>query len=211
MFSVIFDMDGTLLDTQAICIPAWDYAGAKQGIEHMGDHIYAVCGMNKAGWMGYLKDNFKTLDISRFIDDTHEYYDKYLVVHLKPGAKELLDYLKARNVKIAIASGSGQATIEHHLNEVGLNGFFDATTGGSDVENGKPAPDIFLNAARLLNVAPESCYIFEDSANGIKAGYAAGMKCIGVPDIVDFPEEITHMLTAKLKTLDEAIEIFEAL
>ncbi len=211
MYSVIFDMDGTLLDTQKICVPAWENAGALQGIKGVGDHIYNVCGMNETGWTGYLKEHFPSLDIPKFKLDVREYIRENGKLRLKKGAKELLDYLKARGVKIGLASGSSTATIEHHLNEVGVTDYFGAIAGSHDVKNGKPAPDVFLLAAKRLGVKPCDCYIFEDSANGIRAGYSAGMKCIGVPDLADFDREVKALMTAEYESLDEAIELFEKL
>ena len=209
MFSVIFDMDGTLLDTQKICVPAWEYGGNQQEITGMGNHIYNVCGMNETGWTAYLTKNFPTLDIQKFKQDVRAYITKNGKVKFKKGAQELLNYLKSRGVKMAIASGSSMQSITHHLNEVNATEYFYAIAGSHDVLNGKPAPDVFLLAAERLGVSPSECFVFEDSENGIKAGSAAGMKCIGVPDLVDFSDEITKLLFAKLSSLDEAINLFE--
>ncbi len=209
MFSVIFDMDGTLLNTQKICIPAWEYAGNLQGIKGMGEHIYKICGMNETGWTAYLSNNFPSLDISKFKQDARAYIIENGKVKFKKGAKKLLDYFKSRGIKMAIASGSSMQSINHHLNEVHAAKYFDAIVGSHDVLNGKPAPDVFLLAAKKLCVNPSDCFVFEDSANGIKAAYAAGMKCIGVPDLVDFEGEIAELLFRKLSSLDEAIELFQ--
>lgn len=211
MFSVIFDMDGTLLDTQRIFIPAWDFAGNNQGIGRMGEHVYRLCGMNEPGWTSYLETTFLMLDIPRFKQDVRSYISQEGKVAFKPGASALLEYLKSRNIKMAVASGSSRGSIGHHLNAVNAAGYFDAVTGGSDVKNGKPAPDIFLNAARLLGVEPESCFVFEDSENGIRAGHSAGMKCIGVPDLVPFDADTKALMFAELSSLSEAIELFEKL
>lgn len=211
MFSVIFDMDGTLLDTQKICVPAWENAGALQGIKGVGDHIYNVCGMNEIGWVGYLEEHFPKLNITDFKRDVREYIAINGKIALKKGAKELLDYLKARGVKMGLASGSSIATIEHHLDEVGVRDYFGAIVGSHDVKNGKPAPDVFLLAAKRLRADPRDCYIFEDSANGIRAGYSAGVKCIGVPDLADFDSEVKALMTAEFTSLDEAIELFKKL
>lgn len=209
MFSVIFDMDGTLLDTQAICIPAWEYAGNLQNIPNMGECIQYVCGMNEIGWTKYLADNFKTLDIDLFKTEARKYIVQNGTVKLKKGAKELLEFLKENNIKIGVASGSSKKTVESHLKEAGVFEYFCSLTGGNEVKNGKPAPDVFLKAAESMGVDPKDCFIFEDSSNGILAGYNAGMKCIGVPDIVPFNEEIKSKMFACLNSLDEAIEIFK--
>ena len=87
--------------------------------------------------------------------------------------------------------------------------YFDAIVGGNEVINGKPAPDIFLLAAERLGVKPCECYVFEDSSNGIKAAYNAGMKPIGVPDIAKLDSETKKFLFAEIGQLDEAIAVFE--
>lgn len=211
MFSVIFDMDGTLFDTQKIFIPAWEYAGKKYGFENMGAHIPAVCGVNPKGCDDYLRKTFPTLDIDSFKAVVRTYVEENMVVKFKEGAEELLSFLKQNGVKIALATGTSRPSTEHHLKEVNLSDFFDATVCGNEIENGKPNPDIFLRAAQLLNANPEDCFVFEDSVNGIKAGYNAGMKCIGVPDVVTFSDEDRKMMFAELESLDKAIPILQNL
>lgn len=209
MFSVIFDMDGTLLDTQRICVPAWEYAGRKQGIIGMGEHVYTVCGMNENGSTAYLKNNFKDLDVPVFKSQIRKYIIDNGVVRFKPGAEELLGFLKENHIKIALASGTSRNSINSHLSKLGIEGCFDAIVGGGDVENGKPAPDVFLKAAGLIGAAPETCFVFEDSANGIRAGHAAGMKCIGVADLVEFDSQTKELMFTEFKTLFEGIEFFK--
>lgn len=209
MFSVIFDMDGTLLDTQRICVPAWEYAGKKQGILGMGNCIADVCGMNEIGSTAYLKQNFSELDIELFRKNVREYILENGKVIYKKGAEALISFLKENGIRLALASGSSHESINHHLNEVGATDVFDVIVGGKDVENGKPAPDIFLLAAQKLGTKPKDCFVLEDSENGIRAGHAAGMKCIGIPDVVPFSKEVRGLMTAHLSSLDEAIEIFK--
>lgn len=209
MFSVIFDMDGTLLDTQRICFPAWEYAGLLQGICGMGSYLKNVCGMNNYGSDKYLNDNFPELDVKKFKDDARQYIQENGIVTFKEGAKELIDFLKVNNIKIGLASGTSRPSVEHHLKEVGIEGVFDALVCGTEVENGKPAPDIFIKTAKDMGVNAENCFVFEDSPNGIIAAYEAGMKCIGVPDIIEFTDDTKSLMFAELKTLSEAIEIFK--
>ena len=209
MFSVIFDMDGTLLDTQRICIPAWDYAGKKQGYENMGRFIPELCGMNQPAIEKFLNENFPNIDAKLLWEDSKEYIIKNLTVRFKDGAKELLDYLKNRGIKIGLATGTSRPSTLHHLNAVGAVDYFDASICGPEIENGKPAPDIFLKVAELLGVKPETCFVFEDSQNGIIAAHAAGMKAIGIPDIAHFSNETKSLMYCELKSLHEAIEIFD--
>ena len=209
MFSVIFDMDGTLLDTQKICVPAWDYAGENQGYNNVGALIENVCGMNEKGWTDYLLKNFPQIDLIKFKNEMRQYIIDNLEVRFKKGALELLEFLKSNNIKMAIASGSSKETILHHLTQVNAMDYFDGFVGSHDVVNGKPAPDVFLKAAELISAKPEDCFIFEDSANGIIAAHTAGMKCIGVPDMVAFSQEIKDIMFAELNDLSEAIPILK--
>ena len=211
MISVIFDMDGTLLDTQRICIPAWDWAGERQGFKNLGQHIPAVCGKSDAGWQKYLRENVPGLDVPKFSEEAKEYVIKNLVVKYMPGAEELVKFLYEKGIKIAIASGSPHELINHYLGKVNGAKYFDVVVSGSDVEHSKPAPDIFIYAAQKLGTEPKDCYVLEDSENGIKAGYAAGMKCIGIPDIVQFSDEVKSLETKEYKSMFEALEYFKSI
>ncbi len=208
MFGVIFDMDGTLLDTQRICIPAWEYAGRIQGVQGAGEHIPNVCGMNGEGSNRYLRENFPSIDVDKFKTDVREYINLWGVVRYKEGAKELLEALKAENTKIALASGTSRPSVMHHLKAVDAEKYFDAIICGGDVEKGKPAPDIFLLAAEKIGVEPQDCFVLEDSSNGVIAAHKAGMKCIGIPDIIPFENEIESLTFATLNNLGEAIDVF---
>ena len=209
--AVIFDMDGTLLDTQKICIEAWDFAGEKQGFENIGRYIPEVCGMNEAGWTEVLKGLIKGGDLKKFKDDSRDYIIKNLKVEFKEGASQTLEFLKQKNVKMALASGSSMGSIMHHLQEVDAAHFFQVMVGSTDVKNGKPAPDIFLLAAEKLGVEPSECIVFEDSENGIKAAHSAGMKAIGIPDLKGFSEDTKKLMFKEMKTMREAIALFEQL
>ncbi|MBQ8794282.1 MAG: HAD-IA family hydrolase, partial [Clostridia bacterium] len=94
---------------------------------------------------------------------------------------------------------------------VGATNVFDVIVPGTAVTNCKPAPDIFLLAAQNLGVNPAECYVIEDSPKGIIAGYNAGMKCIGIPDVLQFDAETKALLTAEFSDLAEAIPFFESL
>ena len=209
MFSVIFDMDGTLFDTQKIFVPAWDTIGELYGHKDMGRHIPCLCGVSPSFSTDFLNKNYPDIDAAAFKADVKAYVEKNLVVKFMPGAEELLKYLKQRGVKVALATGTSRKSTELHLKDMGLGDYFDATVCGDEIENGKPAPDIFLKAAKLLGVNPENCFVFEDSLNGIRAAFAANMKAIGVPDLVSFTKEDRKMMFCEIESLYKAIEIFE--
>lgn len=211
MFSVIFDMDGTLLDTQSIFGPAWDYAGSFQGFNNMGSHLKYVCGMNENGWKKYVLDNFHGIDLDEFDKTVKKYVLENLIVKFKPGAEEIVRFLKENNIKIAIASGSSRELINKNLETLNFDVEFDAIVGGLDVKNGKPAPDIFLKTAELMGVEPQTCIVFEDSLGGIQAAHAAGMKCIGVPDVAEFDEETQKLLYKQFSSLNEALPFLRSI
>ncbi len=209
MFSVIFDMDGTLLDTQRSAIYAWDYAGDKQGIEDLGKHMPAVSGMGQQGWSRYLLDQHPNLDFEKFLDDTHYYYDNIRVIKPLRGMFELLDFLKENGIKMAVASGSTTRSIIKNMGEVNALQYFDALIGSELVEKGKPDPDIFLLAAERLGADPGDCFVFEDANNGAIAGHAAGMRVIGIPNVAPFTAQNKEKLFRELNSLDEAIPILK--
>lgn len=209
MINVIFDMDGTLLDTQRICIDAWELVGQRHGICGMGADIPVVCGMNRQGWCKYLADKYKGLDTERFSDEVREYVLENLVVRFKKGAEELLEFLEEHGIKKAIASGTSRAGIKRNLEAVGAEDRFDVVVGGADVPNGKPAPDIFLLACERLGAKPEECIVLEDSPNGIRAAVAAGARCIGIPDVAQFSDEIKGMLFKECESMIEVIDIIK--
>lgn len=208
-FSVIFDMDGTLLDSQRVYIPAWEYAGDIQGLKNLGRHLPEVCGMSEAGWTQFLCDRYPSIDIKKFVVDMFDYKTKHATVTFMKGAREVLDFLHSKNVPLAVASGSNTKAVTSALDILGVYDYFDAIVGGEQVENGKPAPDIFLKAAKGLGAKPEDCFVVEDSSNGVLAGARAGMRCIAVPDIAPIDDEIKKSVFAEISNLNEAIQIFQ--
>ena len=110
---------------------------------------------------------------------------------------------------MAIAAGASIKVIEGHLKATGIWDYFDVIVCGDEVENSKPAPDIFLLAAKRMGVNAENCFVFEDSSNGIKAGYAAGMKTIGIADVAPFDSEASQKLFKQFDKIDEAIPILK--
>lgn len=206
---VIFDMDGTLLDTQKIFVPAWEYAGRLQGIEGAGKHVYNICGMNDEGCRQYIRENMPTVDVSEFRASMVRYIAKNGFSKFREGAEELLTFLKQNKVKIGLASGSSHDVVERNLQQVGITDTFDVIVSGDEVKCGKPAPDIFLLAAERMGAEPKNCFVFEDSPHGIKAGFVAGMKCIGFPDLVQFDDKTCEMMIAQVNHLSEAITILK--
>lgn len=183
--AVIFDMDGTLVDSMwvwgAIDI---EYLG-RFGIEKP-EHLQAdIGGMSFGETAAYFKETFHIPDsIEQIKDDWNRMaWDKYLhEVPLKCGAGEFLETCQAKGIKLGIATSNSRQLVENVISAHGLHVHFDSIMTACEVEKGKPAPDIYLAVAKELDVEPERCLVFEDIVPGIMAGKSAGMKVCAVYD-----------------------------
>ena len=183
--AVIFDLDGTLVDSMWM----WETID----IEFLGKYGYScppelqktIEGMGFTETAVYFKERF-SLPLS--IEEIKQIWtemsiDKYRnEVPLKPGAKEFLTYLKEHGIKAGIATSNGREMVEAVLESLGVRGFFQVVTTACEVNAGKPAPDIYLYVAEKLGVKPEDCMVFEDVPAGILAGKRAGMTVYAIED-----------------------------
>ena len=203
----IFDMDGTLFDTEKLYRQAWLDVAEEMGLEKNYELPTAISGTNLG------EESYQV--IRRFYPDAdaETYLARVLVevraasektLELKAGTIEILEFFKAENISMAVASSAPVVVIEKNLTRSNLRGHFKALVGGDKVSNGKPAPDIFLLAANELNLAPNDCYIFEDSFNGIKSAAASGGVAIMIPDTVQPTEEIKNICAAIFTDLNAA-------
>ena len=130
-------------------------------------------------------------------------------IPLKQGALELLKALRERNIPMAVASSSGQSTISVYLHSVGVIAYFDTLITGSGLPS-KPAPDVFLKAASALGAEPKRCLVLEDSLNGIKAGRAAGMTVMMVPDVFPYTDDLAPYVDHVAPDLAAVIPLLDA-
>ncbi len=181
----IFDMDGLLLDTERMYRDSWEKSAEQFGLVHNPDFPRAVCGSSGMHMQEIILQYYPQVDAKAFAADCILRVERELQTHvpIKTGVSEILQYFKQRGVKLAVASSSKRETVKSNLDKVGILSYFDAVVSGDQVEHGKPAPDIFLLAARQIGCAPEDCYVFEDGTNGIRAGAAAGCATVMIPDL----------------------------
>jgi len=204
--AVIFDVDGVLVDSEA----SW-FQAAVEFIRKLGqtwtEHDHHLCmGFAPVEWARYMRERFR-LSLSpqviqaAVIDLMRKQYEKNVPV--LPGALEAV-HAAAGAYEVAVASGSPLELINHLARLTGLETVFKAIVSGSDVGRGKPAPDIYLEAARRLDVAPRECVGIEDSANGILSVKAAGMFSIAVPaPAYPLPEEVLRKADRVLPSLED--------
>jgi HAD superfamily hydrolase (TIGR01509 family) len=185
--AALFDMDGLLLDTEVIYIEAMQTAARSLGREMALDFCHSMIGVpaKECTLMieAYYGEGFSIEEFrGRFYELLRGLLDAG--IPLKPGVVELLDFLAGRGLPLAVATSSERRTAERHLAKAGLLDRFTALATRDDVERPKPHPDLYLEAARRLGVAPERCLAFEDSNIGLEAAHAAGAMAFMVPDLL---------------------------
>ena len=191
---------------------SWKYAGDCQNIVIDDRIICEMRGTNKEYCKELLSKKFKNVNFKKLYNDRNEFIERYLNtngIKIKKGLMEILDFLKANNYKIAVASSSEEETIRRYLENINILDFFDVIVAGDMIENGKPNPEIYLKAVKLLNVPKKQCIGIEDSNSGILSVYRAGLKPIMIPDLEQPTEEVKNILYAKLNSLIELIEILQ--
>src|SRR5580692_9266568 len=185
--AVVLDMDGTLLDTEAIYVGALVHAAASLGASIPDALCHAVVGLPGAAVPDLLRAHFgEPFDFSGLFKAYAARRDALLAegVKLKPGATELLEHLAEAGLPAVVATSSRRASAEANLAAAGLLPRLAAVLTRDDVEHAKPWPDVFLRAAAAIGIAPASCVAVEDSHNGVRAAHAAGMMTVMVPDLV---------------------------
>ena len=182
---LIFDCDGTIVDTMPIHYAAWCSTTAKHGLVFPEERFYALGGVSPFEVLRMLSEEQGVEIDSNAV--TYQKEAKYM--ELIGNAKEIPEVMQiVRNnhgkLPMAVASGGTHETVEGILQQCGIRHYFDAIVTSQDVDNPKPAPDTFLEAARRINVAPEKCRAYEDADMGIKAILAAGMEAVDVRDML---------------------------
>ena len=182
--AVVFDLDGVLVDSEHV----WDEVREQLARERGGrwhDRAQAdMMGMSSPEWSRYMHDVIGLDETPEEINDevVRRMQARYAEsLPLVPGAIEAVRRLADR-FRLGLASSSNRPLIDAVLETTGLGEVFEATVSSEEVANGKPAPDVFLEAARRLGVPPEQAVAVEDSANGIRAAHAAGMRVIAIPN-----------------------------
>ncbi len=212
--AVIFDMDGVIFDSERLVIECWEEVAAKHNIPDIVEICMRVQGNNREETGKRFREKYgKDFPYETYKKEvTALFLDRYGEGRLpmKPGVVEILKELRRNNIPLALASSTRSDIVKLEMAEANLLPYFDAVLGGDMVPHSKPEPDIFLAAAAALQVEPKCCYVLEDSHNGIRAAYRAGMHPIMVPDMQKPTEEIRGIAEAIVENLLAALEYLQA-
>jgi len=211
--AVIFDMDGLMIDTEKLLVKYWLEAAHDYGYDLSREHIlgirslaakYAVPKLQAEIGADFDYNKVRTLRIQLM----NQHIQKYGLEE-KPGLGELLDYLKEHHYPVAVATATDLERTKRYLGSLDRLKYFDQIVCASMVANGKPAPDIYLEAAARLRIDPSDCMALEDSPNGILSAYRAGMYPVMVPDLSQPDEDTRKLLYRCIDDLTGVISLLE--
>lgn len=211
--AVIFDMDGTLIDTEKYYRIFWPKAMAEFGYTLTDEQVLSMRSLGRPFAPAQLKTWFgDDLDYIAVRDRRKVLMEEHLSrvgIECKPGAEEILKELRRRGIPAAVATATDLQRTEKYLKQVGLYPYFDRLISATQVAEGKPSPDIYRFACAELGLTPGECLAVEDSPNGVLSAYRAGCRVVMVPDQTQPDEELSKILYGKADTLEELAKFLD--
>lgn len=210
----IFDMDGLLVDTEQIYLNEFPKILAEQGININLEDMTKIVGQNEKAFIKYFTTLFPDIDLEIAKNKLLDILKKRAEdgdMKVKKGAINLLEFLKEKEIKIALASSNDRDKINLYLEKTDLLKYFEYIISGEDIKESKPNPEIFNKVINHFNVKKDETIILEDSFNGIRAAHSSGAKGIMIPDILEPNTEMKEKAKYIFKDLDEVILNFDML
>lgn len=208
--AVIFDMDGLMIDSESVVRKAWKNVGQSMGYQELDKEIYNCMGMSAEKEEEYFKKRFGAdfpyREFSAAYKKEYHQYEAAYGISAKSGLHEILETIRELKIPMAVASSSPNPVVLKHLEKHNAISYFQVIISGDMIKETKPSPEIYLKACEALHVKPGAAVALEDSLNGIKSAYAAGMLPVMIPDLTKDTKEVDGMLAAKLNNLSEAAE-----
>lgn len=207
--AVLFDLDGTLIDTEKYYRICWPRALAHFGYDMTDEMALSMRSLGRPFAPARLKEWYgEDFDYPKVREYRKHLMEEMIAaegIAIKPGAVALLTQLKEQEIIRAVTTATDHERTERYLKKVGLEGYFDRIISATDVKEGKPSPDIYAYACRELGFSPQECLAVEDSPNGVRSAYSAGCRVVMVPDQTGPDEELRGMLYGCVQTLEEVM------
>lgn len=209
--AVLFDMDGTLIDTEKYYRIFWPRAMAEFGYHMTDEQVLSMRSLGRPFAPAQLKAWFgEDLDYYAIRARRTEMMEECLDregISLKAGAVEILEYLRRAGIPAAVATATPPERTEKYLQLTGIREYFTKIISATQVKEGKPSPDIYLFACEEMGAAPGECMAVEDSPNGVLSAYRAGCKVVMIPDQTQPEEELRKLLYGCVPSLDQLAEL----
>ncbi len=212
--AIIFDIDGLMIDSERVSQRSWTQTLGSAGYVLSEATYLQMIGRTEKDVRHILADAFGAAFPFDEMYSKREVRFRELIsggIAVKPGLAELLAHLDALGLKKAVASSTYRKLAELKLESAGIRAHFSDIVTGDEVARGKPAPDLFLAAARKIGVEPPACLVLEDSQAGIQAAHAAGMRSILVPDMQPVDEATRSLAYRTVASLHEVIPLLPEL
>jgi HAD superfamily hydrolase (TIGR01509 family) len=206
--AVVFDLDGTLIDSEALVLQAYMAAAQRHDVPFTHAQFLSLVGRHRQHSEMKMREYFGArFPLQEFYAAVADHIGDSCAP-LKPGAIALLDRLEASDTPFALATSSGPAWVEKHLTAHGLSRRFGAIVTREDVTNGKPHPEPYLTAADRLRQPPESVLAIEDSPTGVASAHAAGLMTIMIPDLIEPDADTRSRVIHVGRSLEDLCDLF---
>ncbi|MEZ4753908.1 MAG: HAD family phosphatase [Bdellovibrionota bacterium] len=208
--AAIFDMDGLLIDSETLGYQAWQQTSAELNFDLPDEIYFTFIGRRVLDVREiFIQQISKDLDFEDVWEYKNIIKNNFLSengMQIMPGVENILDFFESKKIPTLVATSSLREAADKWLTQLDLKNRFVEIITGEDVENGKPAPDIYLRAAEKISIDPKDCIVFEDSEQGVRSANAAGMDVVLVPGIVPPSDEIREIAHLVCKSLNDAID-----